>query len=198
MDLQDLSDVHTGRYTQRVQHDIQRTSVWKEWHILNRKYTGNDTLVTVTTSHLITNGDFSLLCDVNTYRLIYSRRQLVTIFSCKYFGINNDTILTMRYFQGCITNFTGFLTKDCTKKSLFCCKLSLSLRSYLTYQDIPGTHLSTDTDDSTLVKIFQSVITNTWNITGDLFRSQLGITGFCLIFLNVNRCINIVLNKFLT
>ncbi len=86
MNLQDLSDVHTGRYTQRIQYDIQRTAVWKEWHILYRKYTGNNTLVTMTTSHLITNGDFSLLCDIDTYCLIYSRRQLVTIFSCKYFA----------------------------------------------------------------------------------------------------------------
>ena len=61
-----LSDVHSGRYTQRIQHDIKRTSVWKEWHILNRKYTGNDTLVTMTSGHLITDRDLSLLSDVDT------------------------------------------------------------------------------------------------------------------------------------
>ena len=184
MDLQDLSDVHTGRYTQRIQHDIQRTAVRKEWHILNRKYSGNDTLITMTTSHLITNGDLSLLCDVNTYRLIYSRRQLVTIFSCEYLGIYNDTVLTMRYLKGSITNLTCLLTEDCTKKSLFCCKLSLSLRSYLTYQDIPCTNLCTDTDDSALIKILECVITNAWNITGDLFRSKL-----CICLLYTSRCV---------
>ena len=40
VDLQHLSDVHTGRHTQRVQHDVQRTSVRQERHILYRKYTG--------------------------------------------------------------------------------------------------------------------------------------------------------------
>ena len=31
MNLQDLSDIHSGRHTQRVQHDIKRTSVRKEF-----------------------------------------------------------------------------------------------------------------------------------------------------------------------
>ena len=198
MNFQDLSNVHTGRYTQRVQHDIQWTSVRKEWHILNRKYTGNDTLVTMTTSHLITNGDFSLLCDVDTYRLINSWRQLITIFSCEYLGVYNDTILTVWYLKGSITNLACFLTKDCTKKSLLCCKLSLSLRSNLTNKDITSTNLCTDTNDSALIKNLELIITYARNITGDLFRSKLCITGFCFIFFNVNRCINIVLYKFLT
>src|SRR5699024_7755554 len=38
MDFQHLSDVHTGRHAQRVQHDVQRTAIWQEWHIFYRKY----------------------------------------------------------------------------------------------------------------------------------------------------------------
>ena len=49
------------------------TSVWKEWHIFYRKYTGNNTLVTMTSGHLITNGNLSLLCDVDTYGLVNTR-----------------------------------------------------------------------------------------------------------------------------
>ena len=51
--LQDLSDIHTAWHTQRIQHDIQRTSVRQERHILYRKYAGYDTLVSVTSGHLI-------------------------------------------------------------------------------------------------------------------------------------------------
>src|SRR5690606_21044692 len=29
-----LADVHTGRYTQRVQYNVHRGSILKEWHIL--------------------------------------------------------------------------------------------------------------------------------------------------------------------
>ena len=112
VDLQHLSDVHTGRHTQRVQHDVQRTSVRQERHILYRKYTGNDTLVSVTTS------------------------------------------LTVRYFQGSITYFSCFLAKDGTEQTLLCGQLSLSLRSYFSDQNITGTYLCTDADDSTLVQVF--------------------------------------------
>ena len=73
MNLKHLSDVHTRRHTQWVQHDIQRTSIRKEWHIFYWKYTGNNTLVSMSSGHLITNGDLSLLSDVNTNCLIYSR-----------------------------------------------------------------------------------------------------------------------------
>ena len=70
MQLQHLSDIHTGRHAQGVQHDIQGTSIGKERHILHRKHTGNHTLVSVTSSHLVTHGDLSLLGNVDADRLI--------------------------------------------------------------------------------------------------------------------------------
>ena len=72
MNLKDLSDVHTGRNAQRIEYDIKRSSVGKERHILYGKNAGNDTLVSVTTCHLITDGNLSLLCNINSYRHIYS------------------------------------------------------------------------------------------------------------------------------
>src|SRR3569833_2928350 len=49
----DLSKVHTGRYTQRVQYHIHRCSVFQERHIFRPYDLGDDTLVTVTSGHLI-------------------------------------------------------------------------------------------------------------------------------------------------
>ena len=198
MDLQDLTDVHTRRHTQRIQYDIQRTAIWQERHIFNRKDTGNHTLVTMTTGHLITHRDLSLLCNVNSYGLIYTRCQLVTIFSCEYFCIYNNTIFTMRYFQGSITYFTCFFSEDCTQQTLFCCQLCFALRCYFSDQNITGTHFCTDTDDTTLIQIFQCFITDTRNVTCDLFRSQFGITCFCFVFLDMDRCVYIVHNQSLT
>ena len=61
----------------------------------------------------------------------------------------------MRYFKRSISYFTGFLTEDRTKQSFFSCKLCLSLRSNLTYQDISGTDFCSDTDDSSFIQILQ-------------------------------------------
>src|SRR5699024_8925456 len=112
VNLKYLSDVHTGRHTKRVQHDIKRTSVWKERHILYREHTGNDTLVSVTSGHFISYRDLSLLGNVNAHCLVYTRRKFVSVFSCEYFGIYDNTIFTMRYFQRSISDFAGFLTED--------------------------------------------------------------------------------------
>ena len=198
VDLQYLSDIHTWRYTQWVQHDVKRTSVRKERHIFYWKYTGNNTLVTMTSGHLITYRDLSLLCDVDTDCLVNSRWKFISIFSCKYFCIYNDTVFTMRYFQRSISYFTSFFSKDCTKKSFLCCQFCLSLRSNFADKNISCTNLSTDTDNTSLIQIFQCIITYAWNITCNFFWSELCITGFCFIFFDMNRCVNVILYQTLT
>ena len=152
----------------------------------------------MTTGHLVTNRNLTFLSNINTYCLIYTRRQLIAVLSCKYFGIYNNTIFSVRNLKGSITNFSCFLTKDCTKKTLFCCQFCLSLRSNFTNEDITGTNLCTDTDDTTLIQILECIIANTRNVSGDLFRSQLGVTGLCLILLDMNGSIYILLHQTLT
>ena len=76
MNLQHLPDIHTGGHAQRVQHDIQRTSVRQERHILHRKHAGNNTLVTMASRHFITHRDLS-----------------------KNLGIHNNSIFTMGHLQ---------------------------------------------------------------------------------------------------
>ena len=68
--LKNLSDVHSGRNAQRVKNYIKRSTVIKERHILLRKYSRNNALVTVTACHLIADGELSLLCDITAYNLI--------------------------------------------------------------------------------------------------------------------------------
>ena len=48
MDLQDLSDVHSGRYAQWVQYQIDRTTIRGERHIFDRHDAGAYELVAVT------------------------------------------------------------------------------------------------------------------------------------------------------
>ena len=37
MNLQYLSYIHSGRYTQRIEHYLKRLTVFQEWHIFLRK-----------------------------------------------------------------------------------------------------------------------------------------------------------------
>ncbi len=76
--LVNLSEVHTGRHAERVQHDVHRSSVLEERHILLTHDLGHDTLVAVTARHLVTNGDFALLGDVDLGDLHHAVRKLVS------------------------------------------------------------------------------------------------------------------------
>ena len=54
MGFQYLTNVHTGRNTQWVQYDINRITEFIVRHVFHRHDDGDNTLVTVTTSHLVT------------------------------------------------------------------------------------------------------------------------------------------------
>ena len=104
----------------------------------------------------------------------------------------------MRNFKGSISYLSGLLAEDRAEQTLLSRKLGLSLGRYLTYKDIACAHFRTDTDDTALIQIFQSVVAYARNVSGDLFRSQLGISGLCLVLLHMDGSIYIVLDKSLT
>ena len=106
MDFQYLTDVHTGRHTKRVQHDINRCSIRHVRHILYRKNLGDDTLVTVTSSHFVTLRNLTFLNDVYFYCFIDSRRQIVSFASFEDADGVNDSGTTMRYLQRVVTYLT--------------------------------------------------------------------------------------------
>ena len=70
--LEDLTEVHSRRHTQRVQYQVNWTTILEEWHILLTNNLRYDTLVTVTTSELITYTDLTLLSDINLSHLLYA------------------------------------------------------------------------------------------------------------------------------
>ena len=149
----------------------------------------------MTACHLVADRYLPLLCYINSHGLIYARRQLVAVLPCKYFRVHNDTVLAMGNLERRVPYLTGLLSKNRAEKPLFCRKLRLPLRSNLSYQDVSGAHLCADPDDSSLVQIFQGIVSHTWNVAGNLLRPELGVTSLRLIFLNVDGCIHVVLYK---
>ena len=75
--LKHLTDVHTRRHTQRVEYDIYRSTILEEGHILLTDNFGNNTLVTVTTGHLVTNANLTFLGNVNLGHLDDTARQFI-------------------------------------------------------------------------------------------------------------------------
>ena len=75
--LEDLSDVHSARHAERVEHDVDRTAVGKERHVLLGHDAGHDTLVAVASGHLVADRDLALLGEVDLHQLDHARRQFV-------------------------------------------------------------------------------------------------------------------------
>ena len=73
-----LTDVHTRRYTEGVEDDVDGGTVGQERHIFLTDDLRDDTLVTVATCHLIADADLALLGDVDFGHLDDTAGEFVT------------------------------------------------------------------------------------------------------------------------
>src|SRR5688572_22745892 len=89
MRFKDLSDVHTRRHTERIQHDLDRRSIRQIRHVLFRQNTCDNALVTMTSGHFVADRKLTLHCDKDLDHLDNARRQLVTLLQLRYFLVIN-------------------------------------------------------------------------------------------------------------
>ena len=197
VDFQHLTDVHTGRHAQRVQHDVQRSAVGQVGHILLRQDAGNDTLVTVTACHLIANADLTLLGDIAADDLAHTGLQLIAVLRGKDLDIHNDAVCAMGHTQGGVAHLACLLTKDGAQQALLGGQLGLTLRGDLTDQNIAALDLGTNADDAALVQILQGILRNVGDVAGDLLGSQLGIAALGLVLLDVDGGVHILAHDLL-
>ena len=195
VNLLDLTDVHTRRNAERVQHDIQRAAVRQEGHILHRKHARHDTLVAVAACHLIADRNLSLLCDVNADVLVHTRRELIAVLSRKDARLHDGAVSAVRNLERGISDLSGLLTEDCAEQSLLRRELGLALRRHLADQNIAGADLRTDADNAVLVEVLQRVVADTRDIPRDFLRTELRIARCALILLDVNRGEDVVLDE---
>src|SRR5437762_5675594 len=51
----DLSKVHTARHAKRIQYNINRSSIFKEWHVFFANNLSHNSFVTMATCHFISH-----------------------------------------------------------------------------------------------------------------------------------------------
>ena len=166
-------------------------------HILLRQDAGNDTLVAVTACHLIADADLALLSDVAADDLAHTGLQLVAVLRGEDLDVHDDAVLAVRHTQRGVTHLAGLLAEDGTEQALLSGQLGLALRGDFTDQNITALDLGADADDAALVQVLQSILRDVGDVAGDLFGSQLGVAGLGLIFLNVDRGVNVLTDDLL-
>src|SRR5690554_3860761 len=105
MGFQNLTNVHPRRYTQRVQHDINGGTVLVVRHIFNRHNRGDNTLVTVTTGHLVARLNTTLDSQVHLDDLQHARGKVVALLQLAFLVIKASLVLLLAIFQ----TLLGFL-----------------------------------------------------------------------------------------
>jgi hypothetical protein len=77
--FENLSDVHTRRNAERVQHDFHRRAIRHVGHVFLRNDARDHALVAVASGHLVADGELALHGDVALHQLDDARRQLVAL-----------------------------------------------------------------------------------------------------------------------
>ena len=78
MGLEHLTDVHTRRHTERIQNDVHWGPVRQERHVFFRHNLGHDTLVTVTSGHLVADGDLPFGGHIDLHLFDHARIDILT------------------------------------------------------------------------------------------------------------------------
>src|ERR1035437_5839328 len=90
-----LSKVHTGRYTQRIQNNVNRSSVFEEWHVFFTHNPCNDTLITMSSGHLITDSNLTFFSDVNFSHLNNTIWKLISNSCNEFYAV----VFTEDFFE---------------------------------------------------------------------------------------------------
>ena len=142
--------------------------------------------------HLVAYVDLSLCSDIDSDDLVYSRREFCAVCLVEDSDIDYDALFAVRQLEGGVSDFLRFLTEDGAQHSCFRSEICLALRSQLTDEDVIGLDLCADPDDTFFVEFLEHVAREVRDIPCDLFRSELCISGFALVLLDVERCEYIV------
>ncbi len=77
MRFQNLANVHSLGYAQRVQHQVHGLTVVVERHVLDRHDHGDHALVAVTPGHLVARLNAPLDGQIHLDHLQHARRQII-------------------------------------------------------------------------------------------------------------------------
>src|SRR5579864_5206805 len=111
MRFQNLSDVHTGRNAERVQHDFHGRAIGHVGHVFLGNNSGNDALVTVAACHLVSDGELALHGDVALHELDDARRKFVALLEF-VFALFGDLAQHVNLARGHLLNFVDLFDEE--------------------------------------------------------------------------------------
>ena len=149
-----LSDVHSGRNAEGVKNYLKGRAVREERHIRFGEYSRNNALVSVTSRHLVADGNLSLLSDIYPYKFGNAGGKFILVGFRELLDVDYYTAFAVRNSDRSIFYFSRFLAENSPQKSLFGSEFGLALWRYFTYENISARNFRSDTDNTLFVEVF--------------------------------------------
>ena len=112
----------------------------------------------------------------------------------EFLGRNDNAFHTRGHFEGVVLHIFAGPPEDGMQKFLFWGQFCLALRRNLADQDFARTDIGANSHNPALIEIVQGPLTDVGNVPRKLFTSQLCIADFDVIFLDMDRGVNVVLH----
>ena len=103
--------------------------------------------------------------------------------------------LAVGHLERGVAHLSGLFSEYGPQQALFWRQFGLALGRYLADQHVARPDLSADADDAPLVEVLQDLFGEVGDVTGDLFRPELGVPGVDLVLLDVDRGQDVVAHE---
>ena len=100
---------------------------------------------------------------------------------------HNNAFYPRRHDERGIPYIPSLLAEDSLEQLLFRTQLRFTFGGDFPYEDISRANLGTNTNDATFIQVSQRLLTHIRDVPSNFFLTLLGIAGFNLKFLNMDR-----------
>src|SRR5436190_6265350 len=193
--LEHLADVHPARHAERVEDDVDRTTVGQERHVLLGHDLRDDAFVAVAAGELVALRDLALGGDVDANELVHARRQVVAVLARERLDVDHDAALAVRHLEASVADLARLLLEDRADQLLLGRQLGLALRRDLAHEQVARADLGADAHDAALVELRQRLLRAVRDVARDLLVAELGRARVDLVLVDVDRREDVVLDE---
>ena len=91
--------------------------------------------------HLVADGDFALLCNINADKFMNAGGEFVLVFAAENANVNNNAALAVRNTQGGVANLARLFAENCPEQAFLGGELRLALGRDFADKDVAGMNL---------------------------------------------------------
>jgi hypothetical protein len=110
-------------------------------------------------------------------------------------GGDDDALDARRHLERVVLHVLAGTAEDRVQQLLFRRQLGLALGRNLADEDVARPHVRADADDAAFVEVVQGPLAHVRDVAGELLAAQLRVANLDVVFLDVDRGVDVVLDQ---